>query len=67
MKISVHEQGCGTIASLTQIAAEALDLEPAKIRMTEADTLYTPYDAAGTQASRVTFVNGGAIKKQENN
>ena len=63
VKISVHEQGCGTIASLTQIAAEALDLEPAKIRMTEADTLYTPYDAAGTQASRVTFVNGGAIKK----
>lgn len=63
VKISVHEQGCGTIASLTQIAAEALDLEPSKIRMTETDTLFTPYDAAGTQASRVTFVNGGAIKK----
>ena len=63
VKIAIHEQGCGTIASLTQVAAEALDLDTTKIRMTEADTLFTPYDAAGTQASRVTFVNGGAIKK----
>ncbi len=62
-KISAHEQGCGTVATLEQIAAEALDLHPSKVRVTEADTFITPYDAAGTQASRVTFVLGGALKE----
>lgn len=61
IKISVHEQGCGTIASLTQIAAEVLDINPSRITMPEADTFISPYDAAGTQASRVSFVCGGAI------
>ncbi len=63
IKIAVHEQGCGTILSLEQFAAEALDLDPKHIRVTEADTFISPYDAAGTQASRVTFVAGGAIKE----
>lgn len=62
-KIAIHEQGCGTITSLTQMLAEALDIEIEKIHMPEADTFFTPYDSAGTQASRVTFVNGGALKK----
>lgn len=62
-KIAIHEQGCGTITSLTQILAEALDIEIEKVRLTEADTFLTPYDSAGTQASRVTFVNGGALKQ----
>lgn len=62
-KIAVHEQGCGTITSLTQMAAEALDLDVKKINVTEADTFITPYDSAGTQASRVTSVSGGALKK----
>lgn len=62
-KMAVHEQGCGTLASLEQIAAEALDLDPKYIRVTEADTFISPYDAAGTQASRVTFVAGGALKE----
>lgn len=63
VKIAVHEQGCGTLDSLRLAAAEALDLEPHKIAITEADTLLTPYDSAGTQASRVTFVSSGAILK----
>lgn len=63
IRISAHEQGCGTLGTLTQIAAEALDMNPSHIHMIEADTFATPYDAAGTQASRVTFVLGGAIKK----
>lgn len=63
VKISVHEQGCGTITTLQQIAAEALKTDISKVRILEADTLSTPYDSAGTQASRVTFVCGGAVKK----
>ncbi|RVU55353.1 xanthine dehydrogenase family protein molybdopterin-binding subunit [Anaerosphaera multitolerans] len=62
-KIAVHEQGCGTLTTLTQMAAEALDLDVSKIRVTEADTFITPYDSAGTQASRVTSVCGGALKE----
>ncbi|WBW49999.1 molybdopterin-dependent oxidoreductase [Peptoniphilus equinus] len=62
-KVAVHDQGCGTLLTLGQIAAEALDMPLSKIRITEADTFITPYDAAGTQASRVTFVAGGAIKE----
>jgi xanthine dehydrogenase molybdenum-binding subunit len=63
VKISIHEQGCGTITTLQQIAAEALKADISKVRILEADTLSTPYDSAGTQASRVTFVCGGAVKK----
>lgn len=62
IKIGIHDQGCGTIISLKQIAAEALDVDPQRIRILEADTFATPYDSAGTQASRVTFVNGRAIQ-----
>lgn len=60
-KLAVHEQGCGTLPTLTQVAAEALSLDPKHIFITEADTFTTPYDAAGTQASRVSFVAGGAL------
>ncbi len=63
VKVAVHEQGCGTILTLKQIAAEGLNLQIENITLTEADTFITPYDSAGTQASRVTFVSGGAVKK----
>lgn len=63
VKISIHDQGCGTVMTMQQIAAEALDIDVQKIRVPEADTIITPYDSAGTQASRVTFVCGGAVKK----
>ncbi|EFI42417.1 xanthine dehydrogenase family protein molybdopterin-binding subunit [Peptoniphilus sp. oral taxon 386] len=61
IKNAIHEQGCGTVASLVQVAAEELDLDPKMISIPEADTFISPYDAAGTQASRVSFVSGGAI------
>ena len=61
IKMAIHEQGCGTVDSLARIAAESLDIESDKITFIEADTFITPYDAAGTQASRVTFVSGGAL------
>lgn len=63
VKMSLHDLGCGTVTIMEQIAAEALDIEMEKVKVTEADTLYTPEDSAGTQASRVTFVCGAAIKE----
>ncbi len=63
LKMAVHEQGCGTLISLKQILAEALKVDINDIAITETDTLNSPYDSAGTQASRVTFVCGGAAKQ----
>lgn len=62
VKISIHDQGCGTVTTMQQIASEALDISMDKVRVLEVDTIATPYDSAGTQASRVTFVCGGAVK-----
>ncbi|MEW8974347.1 MAG: molybdopterin cofactor-binding domain-containing protein [Tissierellaceae bacterium] len=63
VKISLHDLGCGTVTIMQQIAAEALDIQIEKVKVTEADTLSTPEDSAGTQASRVTFVCGAAVKE----
>ena len=54
VRIGIHDQGCGTVLTMQQIAAEALHMDVYKIKVYEADTYITPYDAAGTQASRVT-------------
>lgn len=62
-KMSLHDLGCGTITIMEQILAEALDTDIKNVRVTEADTFATPEDSAGTQASRVTYVCGSAIKK----
>lgn len=63
VKIGVHDQGCGTLTTMQQIAAEALCAPLSSIKIMEADTFITPYDSAGTQASRVTYVNGRAVQK----
>lgn len=63
LKIGVHEQGCGTIHTLRQIVAEELDIPLHKIILGEADIFISPYDSAGSHASRVTYVSGGAVKK----
>ncbi|WP_313163583.1 molybdopterin cofactor-binding domain-containing protein [Sedimentibacter sp.] len=62
VKIGIHDQGCGTVTTMQQIASESLDISMDKVRVLETDTLASPYDSAGTQASRVTFVCGGAVK-----
>ena len=62
VKIGIHDLGCGTVLTMQQIAAEVLDVSPDKIHIPQADTHQSPYDSAGTQASRVTFVCGGAVK-----
>ncbi len=53
-----HDQGCGTVTTMKQIVGEVLDLSLDKIRVPEVDTQLSPYDSAGTQASRVTYVCG---------
>ncbi len=63
VKVGIHDLGCGTVLTMQQIVAEVLDLEPSKINIPQADTHQSPYDSAGTQASRVTYVCGGAVKE----
>ena len=63
VQIGIHDQGCGTVMTMQQIAAEALHMDVYRIKVHEADTFVTPYDAAGTQASRVTYVCGRAVQK----
>lgn len=63
VQVGIHDQGCGTVMTMQQIAAEALCMDVYKIKVHEADTFMTPYDSAGTQASRVTFVCGQGVQK----
>lgn len=63
LKETVHDLGCGTVITMKQIAAEVLSIDIDKIYATEGDTFVTPYDSGGTQASRVTYVCGAAVKK----
>lgn len=54
----IYELGNGTVCAIKQLLAEALDLSPQKILVTECDTRYSPYDI-GCQASRSIYVCGG--------
>ena len=56
---SVTEQGQGTGAILAQIAAEAMGVPPARIRVQLGDTDVTPY-GGGTWASRGAGIGGEA-------
>ncbi len=58
LKSGIHDLGCGTVTTIKQIVAEVWDINVDKITALEGDTLVSPYDSAGTQASRVTFVCG---------
>lgn len=63
LKGAIHDLGCGTNTTMMQIVAETLDMDINNVFVPEADTLVSPFDSAGTQASRVTFVCGGAAMK----
>lgn len=63
VKVGIHDLGCGTVLTMQQITAEVLSISPELINVPQADTHQSPYDSAGTQASRVTFVCGGAVKE----
>lgn len=69
LSTGLHELGCGTITSISQIAAEVLDIDPGYITVLEADTEYGPYDF-GSYGSRVTYICGAcayaaAVKVKE--
>ena len=63
LKGAFHDLGCGTVTTMMQIAAEVLDVTMDKVHVPDADTDVCSFDSAGTQASRVTFVCGGAVKQ----
>ncbi len=62
LKGAFHDLGCGTVTTMMQIAAEVLELDPDRVHVPEATTDTCSFDSAGTQASRVTYVCGGAVQ-----
>lgn len=54
--------GQGHHTVMAQIAAEALQIEPAKVRLAVSDTAFTR-DAGSASASRLTFMAGNAVKQ----
>lgn len=59
---ALHDLGCGANTTLTQIAAEALDIPPGDFVITPSDTDCTTYDL-GTRASRMTYILGEAMRR----
>jgi len=60
--IGLNDIGQGSIASLSAIAADALDTGVEQVKIIMADTACT-FDCGSTAASRSTFIGGNAIKK----
>ncbi|PAB57399.1 xanthine dehydrogenase family protein molybdopterin-binding subunit [Anaeromicrobium sediminis] len=58
--VSAQDIGQGSDTALTQIAAEALSVDPSKITIKTGDTDHTPYEWQ-TVASRITYCSGNAI------
>ncbi|NQW81251.1 MAG: molybdopterin-dependent oxidoreductase, partial [Polaromonas sp.] len=58
--VSVGEQGQGTEAIYTQIAADAVGVDMAQVRVVTGDTDVTPY-GGGTWASRGAGIGGEAV------
>ena len=56
------EMGQGLKTALAQIAASEIGLPVARVRISEPDTAFTPFDLM-TAASRATFCMGTAIRK----
>lgn len=56
------EIGQGTITMLTQVAAEALALDPSRVRVSTPDTALTPFDQR-TSSSRSTVHMGLAVQR----
>lgn len=60
--IGAVDEGQGSTTAMAQIVAEELGIGLEQIRMITADTELTPFDY-GTGASRVTYIQGNALKK----
>ncbi len=62
IRVSSTEMGQGVHTVFTQIAADALDLDPARIRFPLADTALVP-NSGPTVASRTTMVVGNVVHR----
>jgi len=60
VRIAAVEVGQGVITTLAQIAAEALGIDVARVRVAAVDTL-TSADAGSCSASRHTYMSGNAV------
>ncbi|NJN97476.1 MAG: xanthine dehydrogenase family protein molybdopterin-binding subunit [Anaerolineales bacterium] len=62
VRIAGADVGQGHHTVMAQIAAEALRIDPAKIRMEASDTAFTQ-SSGSASASRLTFMAGNAVKE----
>jgi len=61
LRCATTEMGQGARGALTLLAAELLDVEPARIRFPDPDTAVVPYDTR-TTSSRSTYMMGRALE-----
>ena len=60
LTMPIHDHGGGTVTAMKKICAEALQIDPGRIEVHEADTDVTGYDY-GCYASRSVYVFGQAV------
>jgi CO/xanthine dehydrogenase Mo-binding subunit len=63
VSIGSADVGQGAHTVIRQMAAEALDVPLARVRMETSDTATSPGSAGSTSASRMTFMAGNAVRK----
>lgn len=61
VSVGTPSQGQGHHTTLAQLAADSLGVDIADVRVINDDTATTPASMAGTRASRVAVVSGGAV------
>jgi CO/xanthine dehydrogenase Mo-binding subunit len=62
VRTSSAEMGQGSAASMAELAAARLGLDPGKLRVSTPDTAWTPFDQT-TSSSRTTFAMGLAVER----
>jgi CO/xanthine dehydrogenase Mo-binding subunit len=60
--IGSAEVGQGSHTVIRQMAAEALDLPPERVRLVASDTATSPGSSGSVSASRMTFMAGNAVR-----
>lgn len=61
LRVGATDIGTGSDTVLSQICAEALEVDIKKIQVISSDTDHTPFDV-GAYASSTTYISGGAVK-----
>ena len=59
--VGTPSQGQGHATSLAQVVANVVGVHPSEVAIVAGDTDSTPFSTAGTRASRVATVTGGAL------